>query len=84
MEVAVASFALPHGRGVQAKGGVQLGQVRLVRAAVLVVLVPDYHVLQAVYIASPPCAHRAGVGVRGTARSPMAAQPPELPRPSGS
>lgn len=63
MEVAVASFALPHGCGVQAKGGVQLSQVRLIWAAVLVVLVPDYHVLQAIHIASPPCTHRAGVGV---------------------
>lgn len=45
LEVAVAGLALPHGRGVQAKGGVQLGQVRLVWAAVLVVLIPDHHVL---------------------------------------
>lgn len=70
MEVAVPSFALPHGCGVQAKGRVQLGQVRFIWAAVLVVLVPDYHVLQAVHIASPPCAHRAGVGVRGRVGHP--------------
>lgn len=60
MEVAVPGFTLPHSRGVQAEGGVQLSQVRLVGAAVLVVLIPDHHVLQAVHIASPPCTHRPG------------------------
>lgn len=66
MEVAVSGLALPHSRGVQAKGGVQLGEVWLVGAAVLVVLVPDHHVLQAVDVASPPCAQGARVGVRGS------------------
>ena len=58
LEVAVPGFTLPHSRGVQAKGGVQLSQMWLIGAAVLVVLVPDHHILQAVHIASPPCACR--------------------------
>lgn len=70
MEVAVPSLALPHSRGVQAKGGVQLGEVWLIGAAVLVVLVPDHHVLQAVYVASPPCARGARAGMRGARLTP--------------
>lgn len=60
LEVAVAGFTLPHGCGVEAEGGVQLGQVRLIRTAVLVVLVPDHHILQAVHVAPAPCATGRG------------------------
>lgn len=66
LEVAVACFTLPYGCGIQAEGGIQLSQVWFVWAAVLVVLIPNHHILQAVHIASPPCEYRTGVGVRGT------------------
>lgn len=74
LEIAVAGFALPHGRGVQTEGGVQLCQVRFIWAAVFVVLIPDHHVFQAVHVASPPCTHMAGrhegsAQPRGTAQS---------------
>lgn len=63
LEVAVASFTLPHGRRVEAEGGVELSQVRLIRAPVSVVLIPDHHVLQAVHVAPPPCGHRVQVDI---------------------
>jgi len=56
----MSSFALPHGRGVKAEGRVKLCQVRLIGAAVLVVLIPDHHVLQTVHVAPPPCGRTQG------------------------
>lgn len=71
LEVAVASFTLPHSRCVKAKGRVKLSQVRLIWASVFVVLIPDHHVLQAVHVAPPPCGHRIQVDMRTGASLPL-------------